>query len=63
MCCATVATMAPQVWFGHATWDSYSNMAPRIYKTYRQQPRRVALSLLNAFPPVHARRLARLGVG
>jgi len=32
-----LAKLAPDnsdVWFGHTTWDSFQNMAPRIYKTY-----------------------------
>ena len=29
-----LAEDASDLWFGHATWDAYSNMAPRIYKTY-----------------------------
>lgn len=35
--CTMLAKLAPDnsdLWFGHATWDTFSNMAPRIYKTY-----------------------------
>ena len=35
--CSMLMKLAPDasdIWFGHATWDSFSNMAPRLYKTY-----------------------------
>eukprot|EP00040_Diaphanoeca_grandis_P019558 m.103276 g.103276 ORF g.103276 m.103276 type:complete len:548 (-) comp27487_c0_seq1:126-1769(-) len=35
--CTMLAKLAPdnsELWFGHATWDTFANMAPRIYKSY-----------------------------
>jgi len=35
--CSMLMKLAPDasdIWFGHATWDSFTNMAPRYYKTY-----------------------------
>eukprot|EP00039_Didymoeca_costata_P019591 m.338164 g.338164 ORF g.338164 m.338164 type:complete len:525 (+) comp18327_c0_seq1:79-1653(+) len=35
--CSVVYKLTPDfsdVWFGHATWDTFANMAPRVFKAY-----------------------------